>query len=255
MPTIESQFYFTVESSTCFHTVPSRTDVEHPGEFARWQGMVGEWERLEPLMVQAMEQARLRVLKGEKVKSEDKLLSLWEEHTKVILRGKAAHPVEFGHKITLYESEEGMNLVGGIYQQGIQEGTVLEEEIEKITKIVPMKSLTADRGYWNKEREKELEGIALCIPCKGKKNSVRKAYEASEGFKKGQRFRVGIEGTLSVLIRRHGLRRSYLKRWGGFQRHVHMCVIGMNLLRSIDWIKRKERAEEERLQKFQRLAA
>ncbi len=230
-------------------------DVEHPGEFARWQGMIGEWERLEPLMVQAMEQARRRVLREEKIKSEDKLLSLWEEHTQVILRGKAAHPVEFGHKITLYESEEGMNLVGGIYEKVRQEGSVLEEEIEKITKIVPIKSLTADRAYWSKEREKELKGIILCIPCKGKKDSLRKAYESRKGFKKGQRFRVGIEGTLSVLIRRHKLRRSYLKQWGGFQRHVHMCVIGMNLLRSVDWIKRKERIEEERLQKFQRLAA
>lgn len=230
-------------------------DVERPAEFARWQRMVEEWERLEPLMVQAMEQARVRVLKGEKIQSEDKLLSLWEEHTKVIIRGKAAHPVEFGHKMTLYESAEGMCLVGGIYQKGIQEGAVLEEEIEKITKIVAMESLTADRGYWNKEREKELQGIELCIPCKGKKDSLRKAYESREGFKKRQRFRVGIEGTLSVLIRRHGLRKSYLKRWEGFKRHVHMCVIGMNLLRSVDWIKRKEKAEEEHLQKWQRLAA
>ncbi len=55
-----------------------------------------------------------------------------------------------------------------------------------------------------------------------------------------QRFRVGIEGSLSVLVRRHSLRRARLKRWGGFQRHVHLCVIGMNLLRLLDWRHRQQ---------------
>jgi len=43
-----------------------------------------------------------------------------------------------------------------------------------------------------------------------------------------------------VLVRRHSLRRARLKKWDGFQRHVHLCVLGMNLLRLLDWKHRQQ---------------
>lgn len=55
-----------------------------------------------------------------------------------------------------------------------------------------------------------------------------------------QRFHVGIEGSLSVLVHLHSLRRARLKRWDGFQRHVPLCVIGLNLLRLLDWKHRQQ---------------
>lgn len=105
-----------------------------------------------------------------------------------------------------------------------------------------MESVSLDRGYWDRKRLGEIEtsGTKIYCPQKGKKKAERTALEASEEFRQQQRFRVGIEGSLSVLVRRHSLRRARLKKWDGFQRHVHLCVIGMNLLRLLDWKHRQQ---------------
>jgi len=48
----------------------------------------------------------------------------------------------------------------------------------------------------------------VCIPQRGgTKTSERKQFEKSAAFRKGQRFRAGIEGTISVLFRGRGMKR------------------------------------------------
>jgi IS5 family transposase len=213
--------------------------IDSAVQWARFRTMREEWERLQPLIDQARQQARRRVLKGERIANDDKLLSLWEEHSRVIMRGKQGRPVEFGHKVTIWESREGMLLCGGIYQQGNPaESQIVAAELERMkSKGLRVESLTLDRGYWDQKTlaKIEAEGTRVYCPKKGKKSAERREQEASDTFRQQQRFRVGIEGSLSVLVRRHALRRARLKGWEGFQRHVHLCVIGMNLLRLLDW--------------------
>jgi hypothetical protein len=223
--------------------------IENPVQYARFRMMLEEWERLEPLIEKAMGQARQRVLKGNVIRNEDKLLSLWEEHTQVIVRGKVGKSAEFGHKVTIWENQAGRLICGGIYPKGNpSESQLLAAELKQLTaKGLEIKSVSLDRGYWDRTKLEEIEkatGIQMYCPKKGKKNAERAALEGSEEFRRQQRFRVGIEGTLSVLVRRHGFRRARLKGWEGFQRHVHMRLIGMNLLRLLDW-KHRPKAEAE----------
>ncbi len=147
--------------------------------------------------------------------------------------------MEFGHKVTIWESREAMLLCGGIYPQGNPaESQIVAAELAQMkSKGLRVESLTVDRGYWNQKTLAQIEaqGTRVYCPKKGKKSAERREQEASDTFRQQQRFRVGIEGSLSVLVRRHALRRARLKGWEGFQRHVHLCVIGMNLLRLLDW--------------------
>ena len=53
-------------------------------------------------------QARRRVLNGEQVPNAEKIFSIFEPHTDLIMRGKARTPVEFGHKVFLAESAIGL---------------------------------------------------------------------------------------------------------------------------------------------------
>lgn len=223
--------------------------IENPVQYARFRMMLEEWGRLEPLIEKAIGQARQRVLKGNVIRNEDKLLSLWEEHTQVIVRGKVGKSAEFGHKVTIWENQAGMLICGGIYPKGNpSESQLLAAELKQLTaKGLVIKSVSLDRGYWDRTKLEEIEkasGTRVYCPKKGKKNAERAALEGSEEFRRQQRFRVGIEGTLSVLVRRHGFRRARLKGWEGFQRHVHMRLIGMNLLRLLDW-KHRPKAEAE----------
>src|SRR5258708_4423021 len=55
-----------------------------------------------------IDQSRRRVLQGEKVPTEEKIYSIFEPHTDLIKRGKAQKPVEFGHKVFLAGSAQGL---------------------------------------------------------------------------------------------------------------------------------------------------
>src|SRR5439155_7656933 len=55
-----------------------------------------------------IDQTRRRVIEGEQVPAEEKVYSIFETHTDLIKRGKARKPVEFGHKVFLAESAQGL---------------------------------------------------------------------------------------------------------------------------------------------------
>src|SRR6266700_7674119 len=61
-----------------------------------------------PLVRRVITQTRTRVLEGKKVASEEKVLSLFEPHTRVIPRHKGGADVEFGRLVTLDEEEGGI---------------------------------------------------------------------------------------------------------------------------------------------------
>jgi transposase, IS5 family len=55
-----------------------------------------------------IDQARRRVLEGEQVPNAEKIYSIFEPHTDLIKRGKIQTPLEFGHKVFLAESAQGL---------------------------------------------------------------------------------------------------------------------------------------------------
>ena len=50
--------------------------------------------------------ARRREFDGEKVPNGEKVFSIFEPHTELIMRGRRGRPVEFGHKVLLTQSKE-----------------------------------------------------------------------------------------------------------------------------------------------------
>ena len=61
-----------------------------------------------PLAQQVIQQATRRILQGEQLPASEKIVSIFEEHTDIIRRGKEAKPVEYGHKLWLNEVDGGI---------------------------------------------------------------------------------------------------------------------------------------------------
>src|SRR6516164_5465829 len=79
-----------------------------------------------------------------------------------------------------------------------------------------------------------------CIPQRGgKKTAEREAYEKSREFKKGQRFRAGIEGRISVLFRGRGMKRCLAEGRERFELFVGAAVFVNNLLMIASLLKRR----------------
>ena len=92
-----------------------------------------------------------------------------------------------------------------------------------------------DRGFYSAENWDECQqaGVSqVCIPQRGgQKTAERETLERSRAFKKGQRFRVGIEGRISVLFRGRGMKRCRAKGRERFEVLVGAAVLANNLLR------------------------
>ena len=52
------------------------------------------------------------MLNGEQVPNAEKIYSIFEPHTDLIKRGKVRTPIEFGHKVFLAESAQGLTPMG-----------------------------------------------------------------------------------------------------------------------------------------------
>jgi transposase, IS5 family len=208
-------------------------------------GLCGEIDHVCNLADRVIAQTRRRVLDGEHVPVHEKIFSIFEPHTDLIVRGKAKTPVEFGHKIFLAESRHGL-----LTDYRVLDGNPADE-----AHLVP--SLTqhqatfgrapalyaADRGFYTPDNVDALATAGVgreCIPQRGgRKTAERTAYEKSRAFKKGQRFRAGIEGRISVLLRGRGMRRCLLEGRDRFEVFVGAAVLANNLLRIADLLRQR----------------
>jgi IS5 family transposase len=193
---------------------------------------------------QVIAQARRRVLLGEQVPTGEKLYSIFESHTDLIKRGKVKTPIEFGHKVFLAESAQGL-----ITQYEVLDGNPADEDQVEASLQRHRKRFghapqlySSDRGFYSENNVTRCEqaGVKIVsIPQRGgTKTLQRQAQEKSPAFKKGQRFRAGIEGRISVLFRGRGMKRCLAEGREHFNLLVGAAVLANNLLRIADLLKK-----------------
>ena len=184
-----------------------------------------------------IDQARRRVLFGEQVATDEKIYSIFEPHTDLIKRGKVRTPVEFGHKVFLAESAQGL-----ITQYEVLKGNPPDEmhvasslQRHRLAFGQAPQLYGSDRGFFSEQNLTSCKraGVkVVCIPQRGGKRTARRAaYEKSAVFKTGQRFRAGIEGRISVLFRGRGMKRCLAEGRDRFELWVGAAVLANNLMR------------------------
>jgi transposase, IS5 family len=186
------------------------------------------------LLEQVISQSWRRVFEGEQVPATEKLLSIFEEHTAIIRRGKARKQTEFGRKVWLSEVDggivSGFRILQGNAGDEAQLRPALEDHLRLFGKVPEL--VAADRNVHSKENElvaKEMKVKKVCLPKAGKKSTERKEHERQGWFKRARRFRAGIEGRISVMKRREYLGRCRDKGEEGFGRWVGWGVLTANL--------------------------
>ena len=186
------------------------------------------------LLERVVSQAHRRVLEGEQVPAREKLLSIFEEHTAVIRRGKARKQTEFGRKVWLSEVDggivSGFRILEGNAGDEAQLEPALEDHLRLFGKVPEL--VAADRNVHSKENEqiaKEMGVKKVCLPKAGKKSTERQEHERQRWYKRARRFRAGIEGRISVMKRREYLGRCRDRGEEGFGRWVGWGVLTANL--------------------------
>lgn len=202
----------------------------------RVEGLCAEITQYAGLGERVVAQTRRRILEGERVPATEKLYSIFEPHTDLIKRGKAQKPLEFGHKLFLAEGRSGVildhQLLEGNPNDEVHVKPWLKRHIERFGKAPAVAA--GDRGFHSEANVEYLNahGVELeCLPQRGgKKSAERTEYEKSRRFKRAQKFRAGIEGRISVLVRGRGMKRCRLKGKARFELFLGLVVLANNLL-------------------------
>jgi IS5 family transposase len=192
-------------------------------------------EQVLPLIKRVIAQTRSRVLEGQKVASTEKVLSLFEPHTRAIPRHKGGAQVEFGRHVILDEVEGGIVTRYAILEQPHEHGQAVEavSHHRQVFGRAP-RLVSGDRGVQSADTEQILTeaGVKLvAIPAAGKLSEARQALERTRSFRRGYRWRAGIEGRIASLRRDFGWRQSAYHGPDGMERWLGLGVMASNLRR------------------------
>jgi len=189
---------------------------------------------MRPLVQRVVDQTRARLLGGD-THVPHKVLSLFEPHTVTVRKGKISTPNEFGSLVTIQEAEHQIVTAYEIHAARPADVTLWTPALDRHLAIFGRAPDLAagDRGFSSARNEQAAvdRGVRrVVLPRRGPKSPTRRAYERQRWFRRGQRWRVGCEGRISVLKRRHGLRRCRYHGVDGMNRWVGFGVIADNLM-------------------------
>jgi IS5 family transposase len=191
-------------------------------------------EEMNGLTVRVLKQTKARVLEGNHHYA-DKLYSIFEVHTEAIRKGKLSKPTEFGKLVQIQEAEHQIITNYKVFADRPADQELLIPAIEKHREIfgwVPQ-LVASDAGFFSLEnvrQAKELGVKRVAVPNKKGRDQARWKEQKQRWFRRAQRWRVGCEGRISVLKRRHGLRRCRYRGMDGMERWVGWGVIADNLI-------------------------
>lgn len=188
-----------------------------------------------PLVEQIIYQADQRVLQGISLAPDEKLYSLFEEHTELIKRGKAAKPIEFGHKVLFCQTGEKFIHHYKVMPQRIEDKELLAPAIEAHKDLFGdyPNVLSTDKGFYESMKQilaLEEKIVVVSIAKKGRRTPEEYARETTEEFLAGQRFRAGSEGSISVLKRAFKLGKCFFKGFKHYAASVGLAVLCHNLV-------------------------
>jgi IS5 family transposase len=179
-----------------------------------------------------IDQTQRRVLNGENVPVEDKIVSIFEPHTDIIRKDN--RDTYYGHKICLTGGASNLILDCKILEGNPADTSLVEKMLDRQNDIYgryPLK-VALDGGFASKDNLLEAKKRQIKDVCFAKKRGLSETdmCRSEYVYKKLRRFRAGIESGISWLKRSFGLARCNWKGWRSFKCYVLGSIVAANLL-------------------------
>jgi IS5 family transposase len=192
-----------------------------------WQA---EFRHYRPLIERIIAQAERRVLHGEAVPANEKIVSLFEPHADIIVKG--GREVQYGHKLNLTTGRSGL-----ILDLVIEAGNPADSE-----RFLPMlkrhiafygeapRQAAADGGFASRDNLAQAKAHGVHDMAFHKKAGLRikDMVKSNWVYRKLRNFRAGIESDISCLKRAYGLARVW-RGLGHFRAYIWSSVVAYNL--------------------------
>lgn len=191
-----------------------------------------ELEHYIALAQQVVSQTRRRVLNGESVPADEKIVSIFEPHTDIIRKDR--RDTYYGHKVTLTGGVSGLVLDWVVEQGNPADSTLLIRMLERQRDQYGRypRQASVDGGYASKDNLHSAKTLGVEDMVFSKKCGLKVEDMVTQTwlFKKLRDFRAGIEGVISFLKRVFGLRRCTWRGQPSFARYVGASIVSANLL-------------------------
>lgn len=196
------------------------------------QRLASELEHYVPLVRQLVSQTDRRVLQGESVPAEEKLVSLFESHTDIIR--KDGRDTYYGHKVTLTGGKSGLILDWVVEDGNPADSTLFLRMLDRQNDLYGRypRQAAADGALASKDNleEAKARGLDDVVFAKKRALSVDDMASSTWVYRQLRNFRAGIEGMISFLKRVFGLARCTWKGAESFASYVGASVVTANLL-------------------------
>lgn len=203
------------------------------------------------------DQIERRLIKGEVIPAEEKVFSIFEEHTEWITKGKLNKKVELGH-LVLITTDQYQFIIDYKVMDKQRDPSQVSGLCKRIKKNFPGKKVNShsfDKGFWSKDNLATLQDTAIdqvILPKKGRHNKEDKVRESNPTFKKLRNAHSAVESNINML-EHHGLNRCMDKGFKNYKRCVGLSVLAYNLHILGNALKAKQLSEKQKIQ-FKRAA-
>ncbi|MBC8004912.1 MAG: ISNCY family transposase [Verrucomicrobia bacterium] len=187
-------------------------------------------ERLLPVMEKVYSMAWRREINKESVPNDQKIFSIYEQHTDIIVKG--SREVQFGHKINLVTGKSNLVLSCEVLKGNPKDSTLYQNTLDNVIadyQKVP-RDLATDGGYASKANLEyaQKQGVTNIVFNKIV-GSLKNAASSLNMETRLKKWRSGIEATISNIKRGFGLFRCNWKGQAHFDAKVMWSVIGYNI--------------------------
>lgn len=194
-------------------------------------GYVSELERFIPLVEQVIDQSRRRILLGEKVPANEKIVSIFEPHTDIIKKGQ--REIVYGHKVLLTGGRSNLITDCAVERGNPADAAQFVPAVGRQEKHFGQcpKRVATDAGFASaaNAREARDRGVEeLMFACARKKDDPQNSHD-SKVYKSLRKWRSGIEGVISATKRAFGLNRCTWSGFESFKAYVQLAVFAFNL--------------------------
>jgi IS5 family transposase len=194
--------------------------------------VAAELRRVSAIARRVIDQTQRRVLGGEIVPAEEKVYSIFELHTDLIIKKKGE--AEYGHKICLTSGVSSLVLDCVILEGNPADSTLAVGMIQRHRSLygeVPSE-VVFDGGFASRENLEELKamGVGEVAFSKHRGLELNEMVSSSWLLKWLRNFRAGIESGISFLKRCFGLSRCLWRGFASFKAYVWGSILSANLL-------------------------
>ena len=203
---------------------------KNPGCSIKTIAIIFSMEELLSLMRQVYDMAYRKEINGEKVPNDEKLFSIYERHTDIIVKG--GREVLFGHKVNISTGKSNLILScdvlrGNPSDTQLYAGTI--DKIENYYGIVP-RDLVTDGGYASKDNLNYAKGQGIRNIVFNKIVGSLKSEVSSHNMEtRLKKWRSGIEAVISNVKRGFNMFCCNWKGWDHFVAKVLWSVIAYNI--------------------------